>query len=120
MKKTIFEFWNGQKPLWQAFWLLFVLGQILFIPLSLFTVWIFFEGPFQGIFSTEISVLPSGIVWLSFILYASISVWRCAKTTRLSAWAWLSRIVIILYLIQQAYGVYEAWTYWVPRLQTGL
>ncbi|MBW1846715.1 MAG: hypothetical protein JRI53_00125 [Deltaproteobacteria bacterium] len=120
MKKLLIEFWQGQRPLWQAFWLLFVLGQILILLISAFIFWVFIEGPFQNIFSVEVSVIPSGMVWLTFILYASLSVWRCAKITKMAVWTWSSRIFIIAYLIRQVYGVYEVWTYWVPRLKAGL
>jgi hypothetical protein len=120
MKKIFKEFWYGQRRLWQAFWLLFFLGQVLFMFLGGFVFWVFFEGPFQGKFSVGLSVLPSGIVLFSFVVYASVSVWRCGRNTAMALWTWSSRILIIAYLIRQVYGVYEVWTYWVPKLESGL
>lgn len=120
MKKVFIEFWHGQRALWQAFWLVFVLGQIIFIIISGYIFWLFFDGPFQGNFLIKVSVLPSCIVWLIFIVYASVSVWRCGRKTAMALWTWSSRILIIAYLIRQVYGVYEVWTYWVPKLESGL
>jgi len=83
------SFWLGRRPLWQAFWLLFVLGNmcILWISLRLrLTPWLY-------------TFILGLLIDLLFLVFSSVSAWRCSKNTKWKGWLWLARLVIISWFL---------------------
>ncbi len=87
--------WRGSAPLWQAFWLIGVLGKLLVITIG-------FLGSFMimGAFQNDalVGVLLAPLL-LGYLIFASVSVWRCADNTRHSIWRVSARIVVVIVVV---------------------
>ena len=94
--------WRGEARLWQAFWILLVLGYpaLHFLIAFVITRLIPLGGPSRTVFS--LVVLALGAAQLGFFVFACVSVWRCAPNTafpRLRAVARLVLAIIIAVLV---------------------
>ena len=94
--------WAGSARLWQAYWLVGVLGQI--IVLALLTV----IGMFLWNWPEHTSWFDpfSAVVLLAWMAFASVSIWRCAANCSNPAWGALAKTVVVLSV---AYGAFTLW-----------
>ena len=99
------SFWKGERQLWQAFWLLFILG---YLALLVITASIYIA--LKDILSYRILDVINLVLNVPFLIYASIATWRCSKNTKWTIWTWLARCIIILIILRNAYGVYVLFT----------
>lgn len=76
------KFWRGEKPLWQAYWLVGIGGQALF-----FLVLPSSPGP-----GTNIWFCLS----TAYIIWSFVSIWRCAENASHPFWKYVARGMILL------------------------
>jgi hypothetical protein len=94
--------WTGSIKLWQAFWLLGVLGQLLvFIAVAVLMA-AFVQSPAQNMITYGFLVLG----FIGYAVLASVSIWRSADNTDTSAMGALARVVVVFYWIGVAKIVY--------------
>lgn len=90
------KYWMGRGSLVLAFWVIFILGNILF----------FFVSP---LLVTAIGikglVIPVLILAFSWVLYSVVAVWRCSKNTSNKVWGDIAKMCIILPLCGLVFGV---------------
>jgi len=83
--------WRGEARLWKAFWLYFVLAL---------NIGVLAVGYVVGTFG-----LPYLAVWIviaPIVVWAAVSVWRCAFNTRWRGWGYIARIVVVIQLLLTA------------------
>jgi len=94
MKAWLLRLWNGEVPLWRAFWLYMIVGLFFAGPLALMLVYI----PFFLVFDSLPPLM--GLLALVFIAYsfvALVGTWRSANRYEFSkAWPFLAKAVILL------------------------
>jgi len=86
--------WNGDTPLWKAFWLYFLMGL---------TSGVLMAGCFFGLVG-----IPYFAVWIVIApvaVWAAVSVWRCAFNSPWRGWGYLARAVLIVQLLGIAAGL---------------
>jgi len=86
--------WNGDTPLWKAFWLYFVLGLNFGVLIA---------GYVFGLVG-----IPSFAVWIVIapaVVWAAVSVWRCAFNARWRGWGYIARVVLIVQLVGVGAGL---------------
>lgn len=96
--------WNGETKLYIAFWIYYVLFQVIFVFMyMLANVSIDYLSKF--LISTETaSYLYFGaiviyyILWSIWLIWASVAVWKSATNCNLAVWLYLSRAVVLIYL----------------------
>lgn len=87
--------WRGEARLWQAFWLTFVLGYVLLNVLSVAAI------AMMASFMNTFGLIVFGTTVLlnvAFLIFALISVWRCAPNTDYAPMNAAARIVVVLIL----------------------
>jgi hypothetical protein len=80
--------WHGDTHLWKAFWLYFFMGLISGVLIS---------GYVFGLVG-----LPYFAVWIVIapaVVWAAVSVWRCAFNSRWRGWGYIARAVLIMQLL---------------------
>jgi|GEM_PF-1807145 len=99
--------WAGEVRLWKAFWLYFVL---------LLNLGVLVVGYVVGTFG-----LPYLAVWIVMapvMVWAAVSVWRCAFNARWRGWGYLARIVVVVQMLlagihiisgEHPHGRYSEW-----------
>ena len=85
LHKKIVDHWNGRARLASAFWLLGVIGLHL---LSFFINLVAARGH-------PIATVVCVIVWLSYYIFALVSIWRCAWNTVWKGWGYIARAYVI-------------------------
>jgi hypothetical protein len=93
--------WAGQARLWQAFWLVLMLGCVVFMTLLVLIAGL---APRDGALGNMLwgSVR---IVGIAFLTYALVSVWRCARNTNYAFLGIAARLYVALvvgYLLLEA------------------
>ena len=122
--KALISLWQGQQPLWVAFWVYghFVYGLMLgaFIAmykLSFDALRPIAENPelkgtwaakLAGILGTVVNVVDWSAVALATIFVAVI-IWRSAPNTELALWGYLARAYVVLFFVFVLCGVYLAY-----------
>lgn len=95
--KTASEFWNGKRPLSQAFWLVWLVGGILvgviaWIPLIVGLYWL------PGLLLPTTGAMS--LLVFAYQLFCYVAVWRCADNVKGRIWAVIARILVVLAAIQ--------------------
>lgn len=93
--------WKGQASLSAAFWLIFFIGVIVLTYLLLYII-IAIRPEMRG--SPVTGSIVSTIVF-PYLIYAAISVWRCAKGAHV-IWKVLARIVVVLSVLNSLYNIF--------------
>lgn len=78
--------WEGKASLSSAYWLIGVLGNLIF--LFVFKVVKIEEWRFLG--------LVVFLVWLAYFVFATVSIWRCAWNVHWKGWGYIARVIVIL------------------------
>lgn len=92
-------FWNGKRPLAQAFWLLWVLGGIL-LGLLLWISIIAGLSWFPSMMTAIIAI--ASLTLLAFQVYCYVAVWRCAVNVKARVWMVIARVLVVLSGLQLA------------------
>jgi hypothetical protein len=96
VRLIITESWKGQRPLYNVFWLYYIAGGVV-IGLSL---GLFFE--FAGLVPSLIAfplIFGAVAFLLAWKVWAFVSIWRCAPNSSATAYKFLARAYIVLFLI---------------------
>ncbi len=84
--------WQGSARLWQAFWLVGVLGKLLVVTVA-------YLGSFMILGATQNDTLVFVFfipLLLSYFLFAVVSIWRCARNTHHSFWGVVARVLVLV------------------------
>ena len=95
--------WFGVAPLWKAFWLIGVVGQVLVLVATDFLL-----GFIPRSILSQSAMIWSGTEWLAYLFYAafaSVCIWRCAGNASSLVWAALSRVAVTLNAAFVAFGI---------------
>ena len=96
--------WSGQAKLWQAFWLGAILGKVLVLVGIAALMSLLWRGPQDN----ALVNIFFGSVLLSYVVFASVSVWRCARNTKTGAFGGLARVWVVFSLGMWATAVARA------------
>src|SRR5579885_472475 len=94
--------WMGQARLWQAYWLVGVLGQFVVLLLCWAITYPFWRGPQDNWWSDGIFLL----VFLTYLVFASVSIWRCAPNANNPVWGAIARALLVMSWL---YGLFSIW-----------
>ena len=94
--------WAGTARLWQAYWLVGVLGQFAVLLLCFAVTYPFWRGPQDNWWSDELSA----VLLLGYLAFASVSIWRCAHNANNPVWGALARTIVVL---SWASGLFAIW-----------
>lgn len=92
-------FWEGRASLADAFGLLGIIGGLV-IGLVIVVVTRFAETQGWAILYTI-----SGILYIVYIVFVCVSIWRCAWNTSWKVWGYLARSIVIISVIQLVVGI---------------
>ncbi|MFV1993386.1 MAG: hypothetical protein ACC635_05730 [Acidiferrobacterales bacterium] len=88
----LFLFWNGDKPLWQSFWLVHVFG----VAVVLGGCWFYLRLLKRGLLEEENPLrYLLALLFALIIVYTAVVDWNSAANTDFWLWTWLSRVVNI-------------------------
>ena len=121
--RFIKESYAGNRPLWQAFWLIGMCGCIVLDLCIRLLLFIFFLLCGQIVFDSGINSFHYGkinallLLWpILVILYFAVSlpsVWRCGTRSKIY-WRISSMFFMASLIIYNVHGLYSAWTYLIP------
>jgi hypothetical protein len=102
--KTASDFWNGKRPLSQAFWLVWIVGGILvgvvaWIPLIIGLNWL------PGLLLPITWVVS--LILLAYQIFCYVSVWRCANNVKARYWGVIARVLVVLSVIQMVLALIQ-------------
>lgn len=105
--------WSGHARLWEAFWLIGVVGQcVLSGLLGLFGFVVFVYAKYIQPSILLPLLYASSATGIAYTIYSSICIWRCANNTGIVIWTYLSRcvagFVLALMLIYLMLAIYAA------------
>jgi len=84
--------WTGSARLWQAYWYLGFVGQFAAVILCVAITYPFWRGPQD---SWWIDGLAAALLF-AYELFASVSIWRCARNVSISAIGKLVRVAVVV------------------------
>lgn len=92
------EYWIGTKPLWKAFWLLWVAGALITaIAFGLIALAI---GPLLSISTIHLSFVVFLFLLLlnPYYLFCWVCVWRCSPNTNNQYWAYAAKGLVLVHI----------------------
>ena len=90
----LLSYWDGERKLWKAFWLLGFVFQILFFYFLLFLLYV---GMLLKLtWSIKITVFLLSNIYTVWIL---VSIWNCAYNVKNKIWGNISRVIVVLNVI---------------------
>ncbi|MDY0250869.1 MAG: hypothetical protein RBR45_12570 [Pseudomonas sp.] len=114
------SFIGGSQPLWKAFWVLYVLGSLSFTAISvvliklLSTSQVLLQASHILNLQTEqalvMAVTATVVIYIMYVLFCSISVWRCSINTEKKYWALLAKVIILIHF---------TWIFWKAFVAIG-
>jgi biotin transporter BioY len=97
-------FFSGKRPLWQAFWGIFIGGYVIIFIIN---------GSITALLVDSVNLklitVIIALITLVFLVVSGIVVWRCSTNVSWKAWVWVSRAVILLAIIRAIYSTYYTW-----------
>ena len=96
-RRFVARAWRGHEKLWRAYWLWHVLGVALLTAAIEFSDLIF-ENVQNATFLETLGWIFFAI-WVAYILFSCVVVWRCAWNTRLPVFGVLVRAQLVLYAV---------------------
>ena len=95
MKRLYSRCWNGEIKLWQAFWLVGLLGKLAALILVATLMALFVSSPRQNMLTYGFLVLA----FLGYSVFASVSIWRSSGRNGVSPMGALARVLIFFYWV---------------------
>ena len=94
VESFLLSYWNGERKLWKAFWIMGFIFQILFFYFLLFLSYI---GLLFGLtWSIKVTIFLISNIYTIWIL---VSIWNCAYNVKNKIWGDLSRVIVVLNVI---------------------
>jgi hypothetical protein len=84
--QSLLAHWKGRARLSSAFWFLWVLGNFAFAIAKRIV------GGEEG---AAIGAVVS-LIWIPYLVFAAVSVWRCAFNTGWKGWGYLARGTVVV------------------------
>jgi hypothetical protein len=98
---------NGELPLWKAFWLLFVPMPFVLYLAYAGTLWAWvWLNPWGDILFI---VLPFSVISFLLMAAAVFVVWRCSVNVTSRTWRYLALTVVAIYLLLHGVRVGSLW-----------
>ena len=94
VESLLLSYWNGERKLWKAFWIMGFVFQILFFYFLLFLSYIGFL--FGLTWSIKVIIFLISNIYTIWIL---VSIWNCAYNVKNKIWGDLSRAIVALNVI---------------------
>ena len=94
--------WIGRARLWQAYWLVGVLGQTFAMLLVVLLGTLLWHSPQDNLWFNSVGAA----ILVGWSVFAAVSIWRCAPNTSQPVWGAIARVVLVMSV---DYGVYAAW-----------
>ena len=94
VESLLLSYWNGERKLWKAFWIMGFVLQILFFYFLLFLSYIGFL--FGLTWSIKVIIFLISNIYTIWIL---VSIWNCAYNVKNKIWGDLSRVIVVLNVI---------------------
>ena len=94
VESLLLSYWNGERKLWKAFWIMGFVLQILFFYFLLFLSYIGFL--FGLTWSIKVIIFLISNIYTIWIL---VSIWNCAYNVKNKIWGDLSRAIVALNVI---------------------
>ena len=94
VESLLLSYWNGERKLWKAFWIMGFVFQILFFYFLLFLSYIGFL--FGLTWSIKVIIFLISNIYTIWIL---VSIWNCAYNVQNKIWGDLSRAIVVLNVI---------------------
>ena len=94
VESLLLSYWNGERKLWKAFWIMGFVFQILFFYFLLFLSYIGFL--FGLTWSIKVTILFISNIYTIWIL---VSIWNCAYNVKNKIWGDLSRVIVVFNVI---------------------
>jgi hypothetical protein len=85
-KHPVISAWKGLEPLWKAYWIYFVVGNIAINNLADFVL---STGNFYALVGYLIFIV-------AYLIWAITSVWRCAFNTEKKYWGYIARAIVVI------------------------
>ncbi|MBB71665.1 MAG: hypothetical protein CMF50_04650 [Legionellales bacterium] len=108
LKQVCSDYWQGRRPLYKAFWVVYTLLPYTLPWLTFSLLWLtkglwpnamdesnFFQAD-DGTLITIMHVFM--VMFVPYMIFATISAWRCGANSKVW-WRYLSRIVIVIYSV---------------------
>jgi hypothetical protein len=89
---------SGEKPLWKAFWGIFIVGAFCLgtLNIKLSSLFLFRMQHTPGIANIPLIIATTSLVYFSF---AWICVWKCAKNCRNHVFHYLAQTLVALHAV---------------------
>jgi hypothetical protein len=87
--------WQGSARLWQAFWLVGVIGKLILVTVVTLGAFMVAQGPWDGAVTYGLFV-P---MMAGYLVYASVSVWRCAPNAGHALWGYAARTIVVVVVV---------------------
>jgi hypothetical protein len=84
--------WIGRVELWRPFWLLFVPGLLAIPAYIAFGMVMAFGGVRHP--AAVFAFFAAPVLWLGFLAFTAVSVWRSAKNTELEIFGKAARLIV--------------------------
>ena len=75
--------WEGKASLASAYWLIGVVGGIVF-------------GVLFNLLASSSAIFLVAIAWFPYIIFAMVSIWRCAWNANWRGWGYIARTIVVL------------------------
>ncbi len=100
------EYWKGNKPLWKAFWLIWVLGAIA-IP-TVITIPIYIFAPFYQVSAIQLSIATYIFLFIfnPYFIFSWVAVWRCSKNTNAITANYIAKVLVSLHIAFFTFNIY--------------
>jgi len=98
-KDWFLALWNGERPLWEAWWVLGTSALLVIAVICLFIT--------QILPHSMLSVAILGGVTLALQIFWLVAVWRCAPNIHNNIWTYVARTVLVLGIISSLYDSFK-------------
>jgi len=98
--------WHGKARLWQAFWLVGMLGKLLVVTIVTPAAYMLMGVPEEDVLAYVLFAPLFG----GYLLFASVSIWRCAPNANHAIWGLGARGMVILVVSIWALALWQTIT----------
>ncbi len=98
--------WRGQQRLLSAFWGVGMLGTVFAVFVTL-TVGLVVGSTTLGLGHLP-PWTPLAVIWVPYLVFAWVSVWRCAPNADTRLWGYLAQGAVVVYVLAVARVVVSA------------
>lgn len=123
MPELLASYWKGQEPLWKTFWVILILGSILYATSAIFIALIFKSlfPPVQIISFSAVNTtflfinardyswpyLLVGLLLMPYVFFATICIWRSSDKSAARFWRDVARFFVSCYFIIICYRIVQ-------------